>query len=500
LIGRALAAALVVLAGAPAAAAPRAPLASNDPALVAVVVGSNRSPSPALAGLRYADDDAVQNARTLRLLGARSTVLLTTPDQDTLDVFPDVDPAGPATREALAIAFDQAFAVLAAARAAGRPTRFYFFFAGHGDLADGRPFLQMEDGRLWRDDLALLLRRSPADENHLVIDACYASLFVGGRGPGSGERAAVAPGFSRAGGPAWPPRTGLLTARSSGGQTHEWTEFQAGIFSHEVRSGLLGGADANLDGQVTYRELGAFIKRANEAIVNRKYRPEVVTAAPGGDLEAVLLTLPDGPLGLTLELDTDAGHTYVESETGVRVADLHPAPGLRLRLRLPTDLGALFVRRADSVVEARLDRRQGRQLLSALESRPARARARGAAHEAFLQLFARPFGTSTVERYRPEPDMWDVAVHPAGERPGLRSQRWPGWLLLVGGGAAAVTGAGLGLSGHMLAAEARQGTGMDRQRLAPLIAARNEAAVAVGVTGLVAAGVGLAWLWWTARD
>ena len=180
-----------------------------------------------------------------------------------------------------------------------------------------------------------------------------------------------------------------MTARSLGDKTHEWTEFQAGIFSHEVRSGLLGAADADRNGKVTYRELGAFVRRANEAIVNRKYRPEVVTQPPAGDPDAVFAELPDGPM--VLELDNDPGRIFVDSENGVRLADLHPAPGMRLALRLPTDLGVMYVQQVGSEREVRLEPKPGRLLLSALAPSTARARARGAAHDAFRLLFARQF-------------------------------------------------------------------------------------------------------------
>src|SRR6185436_2760588 len=125
--------------------------------------------------------------------------------------------------------------------AAGRRTELYFLFAGHGDITDGRPFLQLDDAKLWREDLAELLRGAGADANHVVVDACYGAAFVSDRGPG-GERDRLPSGFSRGTKAVWPARTGFLTARSSGGQTHEWAEYQAGVFSHELRSGLMGAA------------------------------------------------------------------------------------------------------------------------------------------------------------------------------------------------------------------------------------------------------------------
>jgi hypothetical protein len=453
----------------------------------AVIVGSNRSPSSATADLHYADDDAVQGARTLELLGA-TNVLLVAPDQETRELFPHMLPHEAPTRAAVAAAVKQAFATLALAHAQGLPTRFYFFFAGHGDMAAGRPFLQLEDGRLFRDDLAVLLRDSPADEHHLVIDACHASLFVADRGAG-GARAAVPPGFSRTTGPSWPAHTGLFTARSVGDKTHEWTEFQAGIFSHEIRSGLLGAADADRNGRVTYRELGAFIRRANEAIVNRKYRPEVVTQPPGGDPEATFAELPDGPM--VLELDTDPGRIFVDSENGVRLADLHPAHGLHLALRLPTDLGPLYLQEVGSEREVRLVPRPGRILLSQLTPTPARARARGAAHEAFRHLFNHPFDAAAVHGF--EPTLADLADTTAGnDEP--RRPLLP-WIMTTTGLAANVAAIGMGLWGYRQADAAKDQNGVQRATLNQDLDRTNRAAMVVGAIGVALAAGGLSWLW-----
>ena len=38
-------------------------------------------------------------------------------------------------------------------------------------------------------------------------------------------------------------RIGFLLSTSSGRESHEWEGVQAGVFSHEVRSGLYGAAD-----------------------------------------------------------------------------------------------------------------------------------------------------------------------------------------------------------------------------------------------------------------
>jgi len=429
--------------------------AAEGPLSVAIVVGSNQSPSSNLENLRYGDDDAVQNARTFALLGAQTT-LLVSPDAETRELNPNVHPQAAATRAALRKAFDDAKATLAAAHAAGRKTELYFLFAGHGDKADGRPFLQVDDGRIYREDLAEMLRAAGADENHVLVDACYAASFVSDRGPG-GTRENLPSGFSRAQ-VAWPKRTGFLTARSSGGQTHEWAEYQSGVFSHELRSGLMGAADVNLDGKVTYREIAAFVRRANEAIPNRRYRPEVSTIPPGGDLDTALATLPPGPM--VLEMDTSAsGRAYVETETGLRLADFHASPGVPLKLHLPTDVGGMFVEQVEgqgssATREYRVAPQAGSHiLLSALTPEPTPVRARGAGHEAFLHLFARPFDLAAVTSFNlDETDAaelrWNKEVQDAKSRQTFRRKLALGAFGV--GVATGVTSAAFFLSGHNL--------------------------------------------------
>lgn len=466
---------------------PRHQAIAGHPLVLAVVVGSNASPGPGLDPLRYADDDAIQNARTITLLGG-DVQLLVTPDAETHELFPRVRPSGGATRAAISAAFARVAASVKAARARGRTSRLYVLFAGHGDEAGGRAFLQLDDGRLWREDLAEALTAAGADENHVVVDACRAWQFVGTRGPG-GERAALAPGFSRHAGPDWPARTGFLTARSAGGQTHEWTEFQGGIFSHEVRSGLLGAADLDGDGRVTYRELGAFVAQANAAIANRKYRPAVVTSPPGNDLDATMATLPTGPLVLDLDLPR-GGRTFVESESGVRLADLNVPAGARVSLRLPIDLGTLYVQRESPTAEYRIPADPGRVALSTVESTMPRARARGAAHEAFRRLFALPFDATALAGWRP--DRSDDRDQPAGP---ARS-RMAAWVVMGMGAGAALAGGGFALSAGSLADEAQRSSGLRRSELAPEIDRRNQTAAVLGVIGAAAVIGGAAWWAW----
>jgi hypothetical protein len=496
-LGATVAAALALAASPAVAAAP--------PLSVAIVVGSNQSPSSNLENLRYGDDDAVQNARTFQLLGAQTT-LLVSPDAETRELYPTVHPQAAATRAALRKAFDDARVTLAAAHAAGRKTELYFLFAGHGDMADGRAFVQVDDGRLYREDLAELLRAAGADENHVLVDACYAASFVSDRGPG-GSRENLPPGFSHTQ-VTWPKRTGFLTARSSGGQTHEWAEYQSGVFSHELRSGLMGAADVNVDGKVTYREIAAFVRRANEAIPNRRYRPEVSTMPPGGDLDAALAVLPAGPM--VLEMDVPAtGRSYVETETGVRLVDMHAGTGAPIQLRLPIDEGGLFVEQFDdpsstATREFRLTPTTGHVLLSALTPEPSQVRARGAGHEAFMHLFARPFDLAAVTAFELEDTdateiRWNKEVQDAKDRQTFRRKLALGtWGLSV---ATAAVGAGYLWSANSLADQANSpgtlaGSQNRRSTTNPSIAERNWAGgILLGVAGASAITGALLYFW-----
>jgi hypothetical protein len=476
-------------------------LAAAPPLSVAIVVGSNQSPSSNLENLRYGDDDAVQNARTFQLLGAQTT-LLVSPDAETRELFPSSHPDAPATRAALRKAFDDAKASLAAAHAAGRKTELYFLFAGHGDMTDGRPFLQVDDGRLYREDLAALLRTAGADENHVLVDACYAASFVSDRGPG-GARESLPPGFSHTQ-VSWPTRTGFLTARSSGGQTHEWAEYQSGVFSHELRSGLMGAADVNVDGKVTYREIAAFVRRANEAIPNRRYRPEVSTVPPGGDLDATLAALPPGPMVLEMDVAT-GGRSFVETETGVRLVDLHAGSGAPIQLRLPVDQGGLFVEQfeapgSSASREFRVAPRSGHILLSSLTPEASQVRARGAGHEAFMHLFARPFDLAAVTSFELDDTdagelKWQHDVDDAAHARTLRRRIALGTFALSLGSLAAAEA--FHLSANDIYANAKKYDGvMFTQGHNDQIFRRNVAAWSfVGLAGASAVTGAILWFW-----
>jgi hypothetical protein len=137
---------------------------------------------------------------------------------------------------------------------------------------------------------------------------------------------------------------GLLLSTTSAQESHEWSNFQAGIFSHEVRSGLYGAADVDGDGQVSYLEIASFVSRANDAIPNERYRPNVFAHAPRGASQ--LVDLRQGP-GHRLKVAAAGAHYRLEDLLGVPLADFHYPPGQPLSLVVPVDARPLFLRRVD---------------------------------------------------------------------------------------------------------------------------------------------------------
>ncbi len=400
---------LVALALAAMMIAPRTTRAGESAArraIFAVVIGSNRSVDAELQPLKYADDDAARYVDLFRLLGAR-TYLLSRLDENTTRLHPQAAAEAIAPRGAeLERTLAQAAADVAQARARGVETLFYFLFAGHGSVRNGEGYLGLEDERLTGRDLATkVVAKVNADRFHFIIDACDSFLVAYPRGPG-GERR-PAPTLEKASGLGDDPRVGLLLSSSSHRESHEWDGFQAGVFSHEVRSGLYGAADADGDGHVTYREIAAFVARANAAIPNERFRPEVHAHAPKDAVALVDLT---SRLGRRIEIDgAHAGHYVLEDARGVRVAETNSAPGTTVRILRLAPSGHEYLRRVDAGdTEYVLPADREIVALNDLTPEEPRVRERGAAHEAFDLVFSVPFDASAVATWQepappPEP-------------------------------------------------------------------------------------------------
>ena len=377
-----------------ATASPRAASAGGSARRFAIVIGNNHSNQPDTLDLRYADDDAIAMHELLRDAGVDS-VLLVRPDADTRDRTGGSAPtaAGPPRWRDVVSHLAALEARIRAANAEGAATSLLVFYSGHGNVAHGEGFVELEDTRLTRTLLRrAVLAKTAARDVHLVVDACRSYFLAFEKGPG-GKRRAISSLVAGLGGRA---RTGYVLSTSSDRESHEWEQFQGGIFSHEVRSALRGAADADRDGSVSYAELGAFLSVANRGIRNARFRPDFVVRPPA-DLSDELLRWP--ATAEALLIDAPEGHLYIEGPAGERVADVHPAADATPSIRLPA-ARPLFVKRQDDRREYTIERRGAVTRLSDLAGGRVRIASKGVLHMAFRRLFAVPFGAGEVNAYR----------------------------------------------------------------------------------------------------
>lgn len=363
----------------------------------AVVIGENRPINAESQPLAFADDDAIMTHQLLSEAGVNSSLLVRI-DDDSASIFGSQTKGILApTRAALRAALDVTFEKIRQAQSQGRRTRFYFVYSGHGDVADGEGYVALEDGQITRTYLhEEILARSPADENHVIIDACRSYFLVFGKGPGGqrrGHNLVLKDTRDRF------PNTGFVLSTSSDRDSHEWARFRAGIFSHEVRSGLRGGADVNLDARISYSELGAFVETANKNLPNPRYRPDSVILPPlDRTVDADILLFWEKSDTLLVTDEASLGHMVLEDELGVRLADAHPAPGQTLLLQTPSSR-PLFLRDFDNAEEYIIQQNGRPVVLSERKTHPTSVTSRGPAHFAFRLLFSAPFNDTTVRAF-----------------------------------------------------------------------------------------------------
>ncbi|MFL5304305.1 MAG: hypothetical protein ACJ8F1_03790 [Polyangia bacterium] len=492
------AAGVVVLVAIAGQSAAREHASGGPSAVFALIIGVNASPDPDVRPLQYADDDAARYLDLFRALGAR-TYLLTRLDENTRRLHPQAAAeAQPARREDLQRAVAALARDVAQARARGVRSVLYVIYAGHGDVRDEKPYLTLEDGRLEGPALiSEIVGPAAADQNHLIIDACQAYLLAFQRGPGGTRRAVH--GFVELEAASRNGRIGYLLSSSATGETHEWAGFEAGVFSHEVRSGLYGAADADGDGVVTYTELAAFVTRANADIVSARFRPQIVARAPaGGDALLDLRSRAgrqmrfDGP-------DADA-HYLLEDAQGVRLLDFHGGAHAPVHLVRPAVVGPLYLRRVADGAERTIQPGDAVVQLDALPVEPARAAVRGAAQHAFNTLFAEPFDGAAVTQYEASAAA-QLQIQDEGDRRDTRARRlrvaaWSAWGTA---GAAAIVAGVLELSARSLHDVPMTDTQVQTVARNQEIATRNHVAIGLAIGAGVAAATGLVF-WNAARQ
>jgi len=371
----------------------------------ALVVTNNRSQVKHRPNLQYADDDGARYVQVFRTVTATDRVtLLTRFDPASRRLFPELSRGvAPPTRAEVDRAVKRIERAVDQANKRGSRTVLYFVFAGHGHVQRGQGYLELEDGRLGPRDLErLILERVKADVVHLLLDSCNSFFVISPRKPG-GKRWAtpkdMTQGFSRR-----YPHVGVFLSTSAAGEVYEWSELQSGIFSHEVRSGLSGAADADGDGRVSYDELRAFVTVANDKIDNAQYRPKVFSRGPFKKGRATLFT-HRWAQGTKIELGKGQRRLWIRDAQGSRLIDVHKEAGRGLSIVVPGDRRALVVqerRAADAggdrptlreyhVEENAHGQPRAPIVLAALTPRTVAAQARGP-DAVFAQMFGRPYG------------------------------------------------------------------------------------------------------------
>ena len=376
----------------------------------ALIVTNNRSLELGRPDLQYADDDGAKYYELFGMLADKSNItLLTELDADTRKLFPDADDVARKPTRANVEAAAAALAKLTrAAITAGREVDFYFIFAGHGDVDDGRGFLELADGPFDSDDLATgILGAIPYTRAHVILDSCNSFFVINPRKAG-GRRFAT-PSDATADKARLLPNVGVFLSTSAEAEVFEWSALQSGIFSHAVRSGLSGAADADGDGTITYLELEAFASVAASEVRNPLYRPKVFARGPNDVRDSALLSLR-GATASTVVLDApEAMRITIRDADELRWIDTYKEANTTITLRVPERVAAqLSVDELEvgDDVTVTVRRHTGTAVteggqpvtIAMLDPADLGSAARGA-DDLFRMLFTRPFGPSAVADY-----------------------------------------------------------------------------------------------------
>jgi hypothetical protein len=436
----------------PATASASAPKAQ----VFALVVANNQSRDKSVDRLRYADDDAARFYELISTVATRSELLMVM-DKQTQRTFGKLaTTARTPTRQNLLAAMDRLRTAMQAARKSGTRVSFYFYFAGHGHVgADREGYVDLLDSRFSRSDLfRQIIRRSGADRNHIIIDACNAYFMVKRRG-GADQRRAVEAFLARESLDRY-PNVGVILSTKTAADTHEWSRYRSGIFSHQLISGLWGSADVNGDQRVSYRELAAYIAAANLRVRNSQARLSIYTRPPAANRNATLLDLRQAghrqvvqaALGKRARVIAKlavpkrmTGHFYLEDDRGVRYLDFNKSAEQSLTIAL---LPRPFYYLRGARREARIELGGGQRTVDAgqLSFAALPMGRRGAIEQSFRRdLYAYPFGKSFAAGYAArEPDAAPERLPESPGRPWHRTAS--AWKWITAGTAAAALGRG----------------------------------------------------------
>ncbi len=379
--------------------------AADPPAIYAVIIANNYALDKNVPPLRYADDDAVRYYELFSVY-ADDTALFAVLDPETQRQHRGMaEVAHPPRRAAIEQYVKKVFTQIEQHKAEGRDSIFYFIYSGHGDITDNRQgYVNLLDAKFTRADLyRSIIAPSPATYNHVIIDSCNSYFMVNARG-WKNDRVEVK---SRDAMSAYVgienldryPNTGVVLSTSTAKETHEWSGYAAGVFSHQLRSGMVGTADVNLDGKIEYSEIRAYVAAANAQVDDPKARVELYAKPPKQNLSAPLFDTGRMINQAFLNIQAQqTGHLYLEDARGVRYADFNKSPELPVRIAL-LDQDYYFLRSDILEVEIRPEHHKSIEIEPSAW-KPQALAGRGSTAEAFRQrLYKVAFGPSFYEGY-----------------------------------------------------------------------------------------------------
>ena len=413
----------------------------NGPTEVYAVIVANNEPiasEHSLRSLRYADDDGARFYEMFEMF-AKRVVIHTVLDPESQNLHPEVArvsrvPHTSEVKSSLYSVFDD----IREAKKNRRRTELFFVFIGHGSAREnGEGIMHFLDRGFSRSDLFQeVIAPSPADINHIIVDACNAFLFVAGRGSESvNERIdrAVEQYLARET-IRLHPNTGFLLSTSAATEVHEWSGFRAGIFSHEIRSALLGGADVDSDGAITYNEVHAFLQAANGRVRDPRAKIQPWVTPPAVRLQAPLVDQSRLPTSLSRVRvgGALAGRWFVEDERGVRVADVHVANDGPVNILLSPKRDHILRGKNKEIslkssILANMDAEK-------LSQQDIAVRPRSTVATSFrVDLFAIPFGRAFFDGFKVSPPSFSLGTEIPKYRPNKTVRHWVGASIIASG-------------------------------------------------------------------